>query len=245
MRSETPIPRREQSKNEQRERILDAARTLFAERGVEPVTMADVAGGAGVSRATVFNYFSSKYALVEAITDDVVVYFEEMLESALADAKTPTPALVRALFEQMGAGIEAYAGFFREVFREIMKISVGLDEGAAARRTREVTSRQLVRLMRRGLERGDLRRVAPAEDLARAFDSLANGTITHWLYDERSDSLRERMARAAEVFLGPVAAPRFAARPRRLVALAAPPEDPSDTPKRRARARARRIRETR
>jgi AcrR family transcriptional regulator len=247
MSSSPPIPRREQSKSEQRERILDAARGLFAERGVEPVTMADVATAAGVARATVFNYFASKYALVEAITDDVIAYFRGMLDNALADDVTPTPALIRALFAHMGEGIEAYAGFYRGVFREIMKISVGLDEGGAAQRTRDATSAQLVRLMKRGLARGELRRVAPAADLARAFDSLSNGTIVRWLYDERTDSLRERMERAVEIFLGAVAAPRFAARPRRLVSLALPPLDPTtaDTPKKRARRSVRRAKETR
>ncbi|HTO54025.1 MAG TPA: TetR/AcrR family transcriptional regulator [Myxococcota bacterium] len=236
---------RAQIKSRQRERILDAARTLFAERGVEPVTMADVALSAGVARATVFNYFASKYALVEATTDDVVAYFQGMLENALADRVTPTPALVRALFSHMGAGIEAYRGFYRGVFREIARISVGLDEGPAARRTREVTSAQLVRLMERGLARGDLRPVAPAVDLARAFESLTNGTIIGWLYDEQNDSLRQRMERAAEIFLAPVAVPRFAGRPRRLVALAAPPQDPtSDTPGKRARRAPRRTKET-
>jgi AcrR family transcriptional regulator len=236
---------RQRSKSVQRERILDAARTLFAERGVEPVTMADVAGAAGVARATVFNYFASKYALVEAITDDVVAYFQAMLENALADQVTPTPAIVRALFSHMGAGIEAYQGFYRGVFREIAKLSVGLDEGLASRRTREITSAQVVRLMERGLERGDLQKVAPAADLARAFESLTNGTIIGWLYDEHSDSLRERMERAAEIFLAPVAAPRHAARPRRLVALSRPPEDPmADTPRKRARRAPRRAKET-
>ncbi len=222
-----PLSRREQSKNEQRDRILDAARSLFGERRVEAVTMADVAATADVSRATVFNYFASKYALVEAITDDVIVYFENMLDAALADEVTPTPTLIRALYKQMGEGIEAYAGFFRGVFREIMKISVGLDEGAAARRTREVVSRQLERLMERGLSRRELLPVAPAADLARAFDSLANGTIVHWLYDEQSDSLHVRMGRAAEILLGALAAKRFAAKPKRLVALAAPPLTPA------------------
>jgi AcrR family transcriptional regulator len=236
---------REQSKSQQRERILGAARQLFAERGVEPVTMADVAAAAGVARATVFNYFASKYALVESITDDVIAYFQGMLENALADEVTPTPAIIRALFAQMSTGIETYQGFFRGVFREIAKISVGLDEGAAARRTREVTSAQLVRLMERGLARGDLQPVAPAADLARAFDSLCNGTIIRWLYDEHSDSLRERMERAAEILLAPVAAPRFAARPRRLVALSPPPEDPTaDTPRKGARPARRRAKET-
>jgi len=218
------MQRREAKKSAQREAILEVARGLFAERGVEQVTMAEVADLAKVSRATVFNYFASKYALVEAITDDVLRYFTGMLEQALADETTPTPSLVRAAFAQMGAGIEAYAGFFRGIFREIMKISVGLDEGGVAERTNRENWQRLERLMARGLERGELRRVAPAADLARAFLNLSNGTIVSWLYDERSDSLRERMARSAEIFLGPVAAPRFAERPRRLRALSALPQ---------------------
>jgi AcrR family transcriptional regulator len=223
------IQRREQKKSEQREAILEAARVLFGERGVEQVTMAEVAAAAGVSRATVFNYFASKYALVEAITDDVLRYYQSMLEQALADETTPTPTLVRTAFAQMGAGIEAYAGFFRGIFREIMKITVGLDEGGVAERTSEENRVLLERLMERGLARGELRGIAPAADLARAFGNLSNGTITGWLYDAEGDSLRERMARAAEIFLGAVAAPRFAERPRRLRAL---PELPRLRPRR-------------
>ena len=216
---------REQKKSAQREAILDAARGLFAERGVEQVTMTEVAEAARVSRATVFNYFVSKYALVEAITDEVLGYFRTMLEQALADQTTPTPTLVRSAFAQMGAGIESYDGFFRGIFREIMKISVGLDEGGIAARTNEASRTLLERLMERGVERGELRGVTPAADLARAFLSLTNGTIVSWLYDDRSDSLRERMERAAEIFLGAVAAPRFAERPRRLRALSALPRN--------------------
>ncbi|HXZ85696.1 MAG TPA: TetR/AcrR family transcriptional regulator [Myxococcota bacterium] len=237
---------RAQSKGEQRERILAAARTLFAERGMEQVTMSEVAAASGVARATVFNYFASKYALAEAITEEVIAYFSGMLDRALADAVTPTPTLIRAFFAHMGAGIEAYAAFFRGIFREIVKIWVGLDEGGAAQRASAVTLAKLERLMARGLERGDLQPVASAADLARAFDSLTNGTIVHWLYDEPGESLAARMERAAEILLGAVAGPRFAAAPRRLVALAAPPEDPirKVTPRKRARPRPRRAKES-
>ena len=228
------MQRREAKKNAQRQGILDAARQLFAERGVEQVTMAEVADLAKVSRATVFNYFASKYALVEAITDDVLRYFTGMLEEALADETTPTPTLVRTAFAHMAEGIESYAGFFRGVFREIMKITVGLDEGGVAERTNEANRALLERLMARGLARGDLRALAPAADLAGAFLSLTYGTIVTWLYEARSDSLRERMVRAAEVFLGAVAPPRFAERPRRIRALSVLP-----------RPRPRRAKETR
>lgn len=199
------VSRREQNRVEQRQRILEAAQTLFGARGFETVTMAEIAELAGVARATVFNYFSSKYALVESITDETLGYYRGMLEQALADEKSSTPALIRALFDHMALGIEQFHTFYRGVFREIVKIQVGLDEGGAAERTRDATSELLRRLMERGQQRGELTSDHRPEDLACAFDGLANTTIVHWLYDDASDSLEERMLRAAEIFLGPVA----------------------------------------
>jgi AcrR family transcriptional regulator len=189
----------------QRERILEAARTLFGSRGFETVTMAEVARAAGVARATVFNHFGTKGALVEAITESVFAYYAEILDRALADRTSATPTLVRALFDTMGFGIEQFHGFYRGVFREIMKLQVGLSEGGPAVRAREQALARLERLIARGQERGDLSRDFAAADLAVAFDSLANGTIDHWLFEDTSGSLRERMQRAAEIFLGAVA----------------------------------------
>jgi AcrR family transcriptional regulator len=194
----------------QRERILDAARLLFASRGFETVTMAEIARQAGVARATVFNHFGSKGALIEAITESVFDYWTGMLDRALADDRSSTPSLVQALFEGM-AGIEQLLSFYRGVFREIMKVRVGLDEGGAAQRAREHALERLERLLARGQERGDLSSEFSPADLAAAFDSLANGTIVHWLYEDTSGSLRERMQRAALIFLGSVALGRPAA----------------------------------
>ncbi|HXJ36286.1 MAG TPA: TetR/AcrR family transcriptional regulator [Candidatus Eisenbacteria bacterium] len=198
-------PERARSRDDQRARIVDAARRLFASRGFDEVTMADVAADAGVARATVFNHFGSKHALVEAITEDVIAYYDGMLRNALADTSTPTPTLVRALFDEMGAGIEEDRRFYRGVFREIAKVRLGLDEGGVGQRAGEAALELLVQLLARGQERGELSRTFRAQDLASAFDSLVNGTITHWLYGDAAEPLRERMGRAAAVFLGEVA----------------------------------------
>jgi len=45
------------------ERLLDAAGEVFAERGVQATTMADVAHRAGCSRATLYNHFGDRRAL--------------------------------------------------------------------------------------------------------------------------------------------------------------------------------------
>ncbi len=47
--------------------ILEAAFQLFSEKGIEAVTMPEVAKACGVSRATLYRYFASKLDLIVAI----------------------------------------------------------------------------------------------------------------------------------------------------------------------------------
>lgn len=202
----TPIkPLRRSDAEASRERILEAAHFLFGEHGSSEVTMAEVAERAGVSRATVFNHFGSKHALVEGVTETVYAGYEGILGRALADRDTPVPVLVRALFEIMGVGIENDRPFYRTVFREIGRVNLGLEEGGVAQRAHRRAVEDVTHLLTRGQARGELDpRFDPAV-LATAFDSLVFGTITHWLYDDASGPLSERMLAVADVFLAPVA----------------------------------------
>jgi AcrR family transcriptional regulator len=61
---ETTIGLRERKKARTRQVIADAAARLFAERGYERVSVAEVARTAEVSEQTVYNYFQTKEALV-------------------------------------------------------------------------------------------------------------------------------------------------------------------------------------
>src|SRR4051794_27065398 len=67
---------RERKKLETRRRIADTARALFAERGFEKVTVAEVADAAEVSPQTVFNYFPRKEDLffwqLESFEDELL-----------------------------------------------------------------------------------------------------------------------------------------------------------------------------
>jgi AcrR family transcriptional regulator len=53
-----------------RERVLAAARRLFAEHGVRAVTMSDVAREAGVAKGTVFHRFGDRAGLALALVDE-------------------------------------------------------------------------------------------------------------------------------------------------------------------------------
>jgi AcrR family transcriptional regulator len=73
-RAELPVlgaPRRERADAARnREKVLAAARRLFAERGVADVTMEQIARAAGVGKGTVFHRFGDRAGLALALLDD-------------------------------------------------------------------------------------------------------------------------------------------------------------------------------
>lgn len=83
--SETDIPRlnrRQAAKVRTRQKVLDAARTLFAERGYEPATIRDIAKGAGMSTGAVFANFQDKAELFEAVLSEDMIKLAGSLRSA-------------------------------------------------------------------------------------------------------------------------------------------------------------------
>ena len=63
----TAPSRREQNRIDRERRILDAALKVFAEQGYSGTTMDAVAGEAGLSKPTLYQYFDSKDALFQAM----------------------------------------------------------------------------------------------------------------------------------------------------------------------------------
>lgn len=64
-----PLPERADAARN-RQKILEAARRLFAEHGPAEVTMEAVAGEAGVGKGTVFRRFGDRGALLQALLDE-------------------------------------------------------------------------------------------------------------------------------------------------------------------------------
>lgn len=56
-----------------REKILEVARGLFAAQGFEGTTTRDIAAAAGIATGTMFNYFSSKEAIVASLAAEALV----------------------------------------------------------------------------------------------------------------------------------------------------------------------------
>jgi AcrR family transcriptional regulator len=78
---ERPL-RRDASRN--RERVLEAARELFAERGLD-VTMDEIARRAGVGVGTVYRRFRQRDEIIDALFEQRMLDYVTLAEEALAD----------------------------------------------------------------------------------------------------------------------------------------------------------------
>lgn len=128
----TKPEKRDPGRNAARTRtaILDAAERLFAQRGFEATSLAEVGRAAGVSRGTPGYFFGSKAALHRAVLarcfEDVRRAVREGKERALASGQTPDVVLAGAVADYADF-IAARPNFVRLIEREALSNRTVLD----------------------------------------------------------------------------------------------------------------------
>ena len=116
------------------DRILAAAREVFARDGIQGARMANIAKAAGCARATLYRYFPSKEALLHAYMERVARDFGDMLAEKLRGRRSFGDRLVEAaatsieliqqredvapFFSEEGLGLTARLTSNAEVLRE-------------------------------------------------------------------------------------------------------------------------------
>ena len=138
-----------------RERIIDAAREVFAEQGLD-ASLNEVARRAGVGVATLFRRFPTREDLITATFADPMAEYAALIETALAD---PDPwhgfcGYVRAVCS-MQAGDRG--------FTDVLTQSFPTAKDFEARR--DHAFRQFTELITRAKHAGGLREEFVAEDL--------------------------------------------------------------------------------
>jgi len=86
-----------------REHILDAARQLFIDRGVNNSSLKDIAQAAGVSTGTLFYYYASKSLLIMDVTDRHFDTLTHDLAQRIITMRDPSgvPQMMATVFESI------------------------------------------------------------------------------------------------------------------------------------------------
>ncbi len=93
---------------DRRREIVAKAWELFQKKDYEQTTMQDIMVELGIAKGTIYHYFDSKEALLEAVVDSVVENFIEQVRAGLAATSGNALEKVRALIS--AGNVEAAQG---------------------------------------------------------------------------------------------------------------------------------------
>jgi AcrR family transcriptional regulator len=203
-------PRTHQERREQaRERILWAAMTIVARKGLDALTLARAGEEAGYSRALPGHYFGSKDELVAALSAAVM----EEHAARLARLAAAPPGLdgflagLRAHIVENAADDETIRAFFAF-------LGAALERPVLAEAARKLTAEGVARLAAR-IE-ADIALGGMAEGLdpaieARLITASVRGLLTQWLADPEAFPLEAATDRLLALLRTGLAAPSAAA----------------------------------
>ena len=149
-----------------RAHILETAWSLVGERGVQAVTVADIAAASGVSRQLVYHHFESRAGLLVAMTrhHDAASGFRKRLVAT----RELEPV------EGFEAGLRLWLGYVPEVLHVARALEAALiagDEGGAAWRDRMDDIHEAFRLA-----------VARVQEAGRLAPGWTVDTAADWVY---------------------------------------------------------------
>jgi AcrR family transcriptional regulator len=91
------IGKRDQTKILNRQQILEAAKTLFAEKGFEATNVRDIIHESGLSPGTFYNYFQSKEEIFEVLTDEIINEVRAQIQESYRNVKMDRAEIQKAL----------------------------------------------------------------------------------------------------------------------------------------------------
>lgn len=197
--------RRERRKQATSAAILDVAILLMQQRGIDGVTMEEIAAAADVAKATLYAYFPSKEALIagwvrlEGRRHDVGM-------PELMRANPTTRARLHALFTYTSRWQEQHRPLMeRYILHRLGAIAQGRPTGG---RCQEGSGfgEHLTVVLSAGQELGDLRADVPVALLTRALESQYLYVLLYWLAADGQVDLAETCTAMVDLFFDGAAA---------------------------------------
>ena len=184
-----------------RQKILDAAAQVFAEKGYHDTRVDEIVSRSSTSKGAVYHYFPGKQQIFFALIDEFVALLESRLREAI---ETESRGI-----ERVHAALQTGFQTFRQ-YRTLAKIAlvqaVGL--GRAFEEKRAEIDERFIRLIQQYLEEavaeGSIPPLEP-DIAARAWMGALDAIIIRWIYTGEPDldrafpALRDLLLRSVGV----------------------------------------------
>ena len=188
---------------ETEEAILEATREILATAGVQGLTIEGVAARSGVAKTTIYRRWRSKHDLALAV---LFVMVEQQVQSShdLGDTRAELIAFVNRAIKILNTTLMG------RVMQGLVSDFAADPELANAFRERVVTKRvdELARILKRGIERGNIRRDADIE----IANELLFGPVYYRLFLSGKPLNKDFAERTVDAFMAYARAGRGAAR---------------------------------
>ena len=173
------------SRTATRDRILQAALQVFAEKGYHRAVVDDIVRASQTSKGAVYHHFPNKEALFLALVDE----FSARLAEAIATAIEGSHGALGKVQAALGAGLQTFARH-RELARILLLESVSLGPAYAAKRA-EVHGR-FAALIQAHLDQAVAEGSIPPVDTrvaTLAWLGAVNEVVIQWLHSDEPDLL--------------------------------------------------------
>ena len=192
--------RRTQEEAEQtRQDLLDAALTIFSQKGYTATRLEDIARASGVTRGAIYHHFGSKSELFLALMEEAT----EVGNSAIDQAVSEGGAFVEVVTRILVYTFNLLEGDRR--FSEVMALQLSTPDVEALAQRRYDEAQELVQsisgFFRVIIDQGELRPGLDPEIAARAFLGYQNGLAILWLANREAFSIKDSAPELAEIFV--------------------------------------------
>ncbi len=196
-----------QAKPDSRTALLNAARDLIFTRSFEHVGTAEICARAGVRKGSLYHFFSSKEALVQAMLDEHMHHFErEVLVPSLdgsGSLRERVDAFVRAIY-RFEAAVHRESGHlpgcpFGNLIVETATYSPGLRQ--AIKRHLDRIAGHFRRCLQAAVERGELPAATDTHRNAERWLALMEGILVMAKLDQNPETIL-RLGPALHLLIG-------------------------------------------
>lgn len=174
--------RREREKARQRQDMLEAALSLFSEKGYHNVTMHEIASKAEFAIGTLYKFFKNKEDLYKALILEKTEAFHAAIVAAIGEHDDEVDCLrnyIRVKGEIFLIHVPVLRLYFSEKYGESFNLMAELNDRIKQRH--EESLKVIADVFESGMRKKRFRRNADPHALAVALDAISTAFLFRWL----------------------------------------------------------------